>query len=109
MVFSSTPFGIPGAPGFSGTASHEPWYAPVHFAMRGLSVYVRATRMACMLASVPVGVNLILSVLRRLSSSSASRGSVSVGAPSTSPFCICCLAALMTLGWLCPRMRVVLL
>ena len=38
MVFCSTLGGIPGAPGFSGTASHEPWYAPWHFAMRGLSV-----------------------------------------------------------------------
>ena len=81
----------------------------MHFAMRGFPVLALATRMACMLASVPVGVNRILSVLRRLSSSSASLGSVSVGAPSTSPLVICCLAALMTLGWLCPRMRVVLL
>ena len=72
-------------------------------------MYVRATLMACMLASVPVGVNRILSVLRRVSSSCASRGSVSVGAPSTSPFCIWVFAALMTLGLLCPRMRVVLL
>ena len=109
MVFFSTPWGIPGWSGVRGTASHEPWYAPVHLAIRGLAVLARATLMACMLASVPVGVKRIVSVLRRVVSSSASSGSVSVGAPSTSPFFICSLAALMGLGWLCPRISVVLL
>lgn len=97
-MFCSTLGGIPGLPGLRGTASHEPWYAPKHLAMRGFPVLVRATLRACMLASVPVGVNRILSVLRRLRRYSAKRGSVSVGAPSTSPFLICSRAAWMTFG-----------
>jgi hypothetical protein len=84
------------------TVSWAPWYAPSNLMMPGRPVYPRASRMACMVASVPEFAKRHWSWPKRARSSSATTASSRCGMACSVPFAACFAIASVILGWAWP-------